>query len=364
MDTFFRRHFKRKDVGLAAGGADAGPCRQRRPSVAVPTSKARRRSSAGLPSSSLAQRRRSSVQLQGVGSGEGLGRAKTRQRRQGCTAHGGQRRRRSSTTAPGLNPRFAVSRRKVGKLRTIDAHLLGPSMLLASLIQMAEEDDEQEGEVEVGAGLQVEVRGGTWRTFSRSSSLHSDGDDDSIAGSISEDSLASDREEATPVTPGGASPDPPPDVRPSAPPDHEPPAPRPLIRAPRCLRRNSSQFQIGGGSAHPPPADSTPPGCCRSSGQKRRRRVSTVSKAGGPWPGRGGPPPGRKTSTYLQGCRGAGALSPAHYDSHLESWSSFLLYVTPSPCPPSHRCHRGPSPHSPESVTFQLRVVFATASNR
>lgn len=336
MDTFFRRHFKRKEAGLAASDGEAGPRRQRRPSVAVPTSKARRRSSAGLPSSSLAQRRRSSVQLPGAGLGVGSGGAKTQQGRHGWAGHGGRRpRRRSSTTAPVLNPRFAVSRRKVGKLRTIDAHLLGPSMLLASLIQMAEEDDEQEGEAEGGAGLQVEVRGGagTWRAFSRSSSLHSEGDDDisaCSAGSQSDDSLTSDREEDTPDTPGEASPDPPPATGPSAPPDHVPPAPRPLIRAPRCLRRNSSQFQLGGGSA-PPPGDSTPPGCCRASGQRRRRRVSAVSKAGGSWPGRGGPLPGRKTSTYVQGYRGAGALSPAHYDSHLESWTSFLLYVAPPP---------------------------------
>lgn len=285
--------------------------------------------------------------------------------RHGWAGHRGRRRRRSSTTAPGLNPRFAVSRRKVGKLRTIDAHLLGPSMLLASLIQMAEEDDEQEGEAEGGSGLQVEVRGGAsaWRTFSRSSSLHSDGDDDSSAcsaGSQSEDSLPSDREEGTPDAPGGALPDPPPATGPSASPDHVPPAPRPLIRAPRCLRRNSSQFQLGGGSALPP-ADSTPPGCCRVSGQRRRRRVSAVSRAGGPWPGRGGPQPGRKTSTYLQGCRGAGALSPAHYNSHLESWSSFLLYVAPPPALPPHHHHCGPSTQSPESVmTFQLCAVFST----
>lgn len=343
MDMFFRRHFKRKEAGLAASDAEAGPRRQRRPSVAVPTSKARRRSSAGLPSSSLAQRRRSSVQLPGAGSESGPGRVKTQQWRHG----GHRRRRRSSTTTPGHNPRFAVSRRKVGKLRTIDAHLLGPSMLLASLIQMAEEDDEQEGEAEGGAGLQVEVRGGAsaWRTFSRSSSLHSDGDDNSSGcsvGSQSEGSLPSEREEGTPNSPRGASPDPPPSTGPSFSPDQVPPTPRPLIRAPRCLRRNSSQFQLGGPA--PPPADSTTPGCCRVSGQRRRRRVSAVSKAGGPWTGRGGPLPGRKTSTYLQGCRGAGALSPAHYDSHLESWSSFLLYVAPPPALPFHRRdHRGVS---------------------
>uniref|UniRef100_A0A673XMP5 Diacylglycerol kinase n=1 Tax=Salmo trutta TaxID=8032 RepID=A0A673XMP5_SALTR len=52
MDTFFRRHFRLK-------GAEQS--RHRRPGVAVPTSKARRRSSVGLPSASLVQRRRSSA---------------------------------------------------------------------------------------------------------------------------------------------------------------------------------------------------------------------------------------------------------------------------------------------------------------
>uniref|UniRef100_A0A4W6BSN4 Diacylglycerol kinase n=1 Tax=Lates calcarifer TaxID=8187 RepID=A0A4W6BSN4_LATCA len=136
MDTFFRRHFKRKEAALPVD-VEATSCRQRRPSVAVPTSKARRRSSVGLPSSTLTQRRRSSVQLQG---GLWVGNA----------------RRRSSTTTPSVNPRFAVSRKKTGKLRTIDTHLLGPSMLLASLIQMAEEEEEG-----LPAGeQQVEVRGG------------------------------------------------------------------------------------------------------------------------------------------------------------------------------------------------------------
>ncbi|KAJ8340513.1 hypothetical protein SKAU_G00351460, partial [Synaphobranchus kaupii] len=131
MDTFFRRHFKRK---VAGGPSDY--CRHRRPSVAVPTSKARRRSSAGLPSAILTQRRRSSVQVQGILPAAG-----------GCCL-GGDRlgnahysRRRSSTTTPSQNPRFAVRRRRAGRLRTIDTHLLGPSMLLASLIQMTEEEE-------------------------------------------------------------------------------------------------------------------------------------------------------------------------------------------------------------------------------
>uniref|UniRef100_A0A671THY1 Diacylglycerol kinase n=1 Tax=Sparus aurata TaxID=8175 RepID=A0A671THY1_SPAAU len=257
MDTFFRRHFKRKEAALEADDQGA-PGRQRRPSVAVPTSKARRRSSVGLPSSSLTQRRRSSVQLPG-----GLP----------CAGGGwaGHTRRRSSTTTPNMNPRFAVRRKKVGKLRTIDTHLLGPSMLLASLIQMAEED-EDDG---VGAGVCAPSTSTALEVMRR-----------------------------TPQPPSTS---------------------RPLIRAPRCLRRNSSQVMMG---------DVAPYSRHRASSQRKRRRVSTISKAGSPWPGRGPPLPNRKNSVYYLNhpafYRGPGALSPlgAHgYNSNMESWSGFLLYV-------------------------------------
>lgn len=309
--------------------------------MAVPTSKARRRSSVGLPSSSLIQQRRSSVQLPGglPCAGEGC-LAKTPRHR-----WAGQTRRRSSTTTPNLNPRFAVRRKKVGKLRTIDTHLLGPSMLLASLIQMAEED-EDDG---VGTGppeleQQVEVRGGANNrtVFSHSSSLHSDGDGSDFStsdDSQSEDSQLSEAEQpakeedntswcpdqhccpsSTPSSSGlkGMSKNP----QPSS-------TSRPLIRAPRCLRRNSSQVFVG---------DSAPYSRYRVSSRRKRRRISTISKAGSPWPGRGPPLPSRKNSVYylnhLAFDRSPGSLGPlgAHgYDSHLESWSSFLLYVVPDP---------------------------------
>lgn len=332
---FFRRHFKRKESALQ-GEAEGKACQQRRPSVAIPTSKARRRSSVGLPSSTLTQRRRSSVQLPGGPPSAGGGRlAKTSRDKRGL----GYTRRRSSTTTPSLNPRFAVCRKKVGKLRTIDTHLLGPSMLLASLIQMAEEEEEEEGGL--GAGLpagehQVEVRGGVInrRLFSRSSSLHSDGDEESsdysTDNSQSEESQLS---EAEHLTEEGDSSSRSSDqnfsssdleaIRKSF---RAPSTSRPLIRAPRCLRRNSSQVYAG---------DSAPYGRYRASSQRtRRRRISTISKAGSPWPGRGPPLPCRKSSVYYLNhpafYRGPGAPSPlgAHgYDAHLETWSSFLLYV-------------------------------------
>nr|XP_046249127.1 diacylglycerol kinase zeta [Scatophagus argus] len=337
MDTFFRRRFKRKEAPVQVD-AEPKTCCQRRPSVAVPTSKARRRSSVGLPSSTLTQRRRSSVQLPGGLPCAGGGRlAKTSRH----TRWAGYTRRRSSTTTPNLNPRFAVCRKKVGKLRTIDTHLLGPSMLLASLIQMAEEDEE-----DVGAGLpageqQVEVRGGAnnGRMFSRSSSLHSDGDDDdgtdystakdsqSEDGELSEveqlaeedndSSWSADQSFSSSTTPSSSALE----VMRKTP--QPPSTSRPLIRPPRCLRRNSSQVWAG---------DSAPYSRYRASSHRRRRRISTISKAGSPWPGRGPPLPNRKTSVYYLNhpafCRGPGALSPAGAygsDSYLESWSSFLL---------------------------------------
>lgn len=358
MDTFFRRHFKGKETGGLRANEGTTFSRYRRPSMAVPTSKARRRSGVGLPSSSLAQRRHSSVQLQGGNPFAG-----------GCCTGGGRLaksannsklsghvRRRSSTTTPSLNPRFTVHRRRAGKLRTIHTHLLGPSMLLASLIQMTEEE---EGGLVAGE-KQVEVRGSTnhSRILSRSSTLHSDRDDDSDYftpnDSQSDNSPpleveqlaeadASDQEieniswwlKQNNTAAATTSCSPPPSslgvaVTKSIPPPSL--MSRPLIRAPRCLRRNSSRL-LPGDLALLYGHD------CRTS-QRKRRRISTISKAGSPWPGRGVPLPNRRSSAYYLNhpvvCRSPGSLSPSnlgphyhqyYYDPRLESWSGFLLYV-------------------------------------
>lgn len=342
MDTFFRRHFKRKEAGGASGGGSPSEHgRPKRPSVAVPTSKARRRSSAGLPSAILTQRRRSS--LQGTG-GRCVGGERPR--------HAHYSRRRSSTTTPSLNPRFAVRRRRAGRLRTIDTHLLGPSMLLASLIQMAEEEEGDtpaaERPREDGAGK------------GELSTSESEGDGDSQpSGSESEESESesvhsgptnwdeeevdvSDREfedtslwlsEARRELSGAAA------VLGSI-------QPRPLIRAPRCLRRNSSHLL-------PAEAVYCSKSACGLYGRYRRtsqgcRRVSTVPKAASPWPGRGVPPPSRRSSvaarraslTLHRNCPACwrGSLSPlqgTYYDPRLETWSGFLSYV-------DHSFHQGP----------------------
>lgn len=115
METFFRRHFGRKGL-------------RRTSVVAVPTGKVRRRSQVGLPSSSLAQCRRGSGTPAASLSCLGL------VRRPGT-------RRRSSTTPPCLSPRFAVQKQRGGQAQTIDAQLLGPTVLLASLIPTGEEQD-------------------------------------------------------------------------------------------------------------------------------------------------------------------------------------------------------------------------------
>ncbi|XP_034031668.1 diacylglycerol kinase zeta [Thalassophryne amazonica] len=326
MDTFFRRHFKRKEAALHVD-AEGASFHQRRPSIAFPTSKARRRSGAGLPSSSLTQQRRSSLQLQGDVPGAGGEQMKKMPRNSRWVGH---TRRRSSTTTPSHNPRFAVSRKKVGKLRMIDPHLLGPSMLLASLIQMAEEEEEGLGVSLPATEQQVEVRGSATnkRMFSPSSSLHSDGDDEMSNCSTSDGSTSESSQVFEPEQLPDADawhPDPCAAFSPSP---HPPPPPppstsRPIIRAPRCLRRNSSQVLLG---------DSKPSNWYCVSSQRKRRKISTISRAGSPWPGKGAPLPNRRSSVYYLNHpafhRGPGALSPLgvhNYDSRLESWSSFLL---------------------------------------
>uniref|UniRef100_A0A7M4F522 Diacylglycerol kinase n=1 Tax=Crocodylus porosus TaxID=8502 RepID=A0A7M4F522_CROPO len=134
METFFKRHFRKK-----------GCLRSRRASVAVPTGKVRRRSLAGQPSASLAQHRcRSSTPLQGLSLCLGSS-------RKGSSST----RRRSSTTPPCVSPRFSVQKKYGGQMRAIDTHLMGPSMLLASLIQTREEEEGKWLPYEEGSGSDV-----------------------------------------------------------------------------------------------------------------------------------------------------------------------------------------------------------------
>ncbi|XP_071974907.1 diacylglycerol kinase zeta isoform X2 [Engystomops pustulosus] len=166
MDTFFRRHFRKKHTPPTPETICAPPLR--RCSVVITTGKARRRSSAGLASTSLSMQRRCSVTQTPI---LPLGSA--------TPARGGRRdgRRRSSTTTPGLSPRFAVQKRRGGKLHCIDRQLLGPSMLLASLIQMKkdietkEENSEEEMEETSEEGTDQETNSPSSSTMSSSMDL-------------------------------------------------------------------------------------------------------------------------------------------------------------------------------------------------
>ncbi|XP_027693518.1 diacylglycerol kinase zeta isoform X2 [Vombatus ursinus] len=129
METFFRRHFR-----------SSGP--RRGSGVALPTGKVRRRSPAGQPSPSLAQRRRSSSQLEG------------------CLLSCGGRasRRRPSTAPPSHSPRLAVEQGPPQRMApsAIDTRLLGPPLLLAGLMGR-NEAEEEEAEV---PGLRTPQAGG------------------------------------------------------------------------------------------------------------------------------------------------------------------------------------------------------------
>lgn len=312
MDVFFRRHFKRKEVVFARPrGEGSEPCRSRKPSIAIPVSCARRCSSTGFASAMLAQRRRSSAQLQSLQSLQSLPHvASSRSTKTVNASH------RSSTTTPGANPRFAVRCKKASKLRNIDTHLLGPSMLLASLIQMTEEEEDVQDQA-VG---QVESRKNM--SYICSDSVLSEGDsesdcpspDDSDNDQYSEpcdehlmeaglskkkfrnSSVLCQRDKRSVVV--------------------ERVQAHMLIRVPRCLRRNSSYLGHAEGGSQGQ--------YC----QKRlRRRVSTVSKAGSSWPRRGQPLPSCRNSTCWKTHAAFSLLTGAHYDPTLESWSGFLSYV-------------------------------------
>ncbi|XP_040888002.1 diacylglycerol kinase zeta-like isoform X2 [Toxotes jaculatrix] len=240
MDFFFQRHFcrRRKRQKQSAAARPPGP--------AVQASKARRRSSAGLPSAALVQSRRSSI---------GLPPVCTDQRRRpscGLLVASGQRRqsiieqglantsdtegesgteaereevaikrgrafkphhpRRSSGGISCVHHGLALRRRRPSKVKSIEPHLLGPSMLLASVVQMGRGWGEKEEEEE---GL---------CSCSESDEEGSDEEVDDRRG----------------ITDGG--------FRPAAQ-MHSTQAvvmknfkPCPLLRPPRCLRRNSSHL--------------------------------------------------------------------------------------------------------------------------
>lgn len=332
MDVFFRRHFRRK----------LNPCRCRRPSVAVPASKARRRSSVGLASVGLAQRRRSSVGLQGTGPLLAQHRRPSAPQIPGGVLHRRQhlmgRRRSSTTTTTGtgcLSPRFSVRRRRAAKLRTIHTHLLGPSMLLASVVQMSEEKDAiqavDEADTEEGGGEEEE-----------------DGDEEDEDGAFSGSSFESLGDSSSECE------DRPEDAEDSPWRDWdllqgleatEGLQPRTLIRAPRCLRRNSSHLLPADAVYHARTSYGLYGRYRRSSQARVPPGPLSPGGSSGPWQGRAAAGPrglvnGRRGSAApYRNCsacwRLAGpreSLSPlqgTYYDPRVDTWSGFLSYVDP-----------------------------------
>ncbi|KAL1007032.1 hypothetical protein UPYG_G00081010 [Umbra pygmaea] len=341
MDSFFRRHFRLK-----------GPeCSQhRRLGLAVPTSKARRRSNVGMPSTGLLNHRRSSVGLPSAGlvrsrrPSVGLSQMAPAQRRRSslglaCATHQQRRpsggplartryydRRRSSSTVSCINPRFSVRRRRAAKLRTIDPHLLGPSMLLASLVQMSEG---QQREAYSGEGTSGEV------TESCVSSSCCSGSDCCSGSEVSTGSEGSGSEQERPEEESSPSRL----ERTSLWQENahsmsaltvESIQTRPLIRAPRCLRRNSSHL-LPAEAVHRGRMSSGVHGYYRRSSQFRR--PSAMSNGG--WSRRRSSAAGRCSSSSLYpNCspcwRVSGrreSLSPlqgTYYDPRLETWTGFL----------------------------------------
>ncbi|KAM6945708.1 diacylglycerol kinase zeta [Aplochiton taeniatus] len=252
MDTFFQRHFCRRAA-------------QRRPSPAVSTSKARRRSSTGSASAGLAQRRRSSLGLPLAP----LGAPRRRSSLSLGACSPGPPRCASGRARPYALRRssaqqgFSAQRRRAHKLRTIDPHLLGPSML----------DSESEG-------------GGEPRGTMGSRTAAPWGErPPGVPAAVTMDTIH----------------------------------PRPLLRAPRCLRRNSSHLL-------PSQAVHANMAACGLHGHYRR-----VSPGPGRLPSSSSssllPAAAAASSSSLQ--RSCSACSPPvgallHYDPSLETWSGFL----------------------------------------
>ncbi|KAI5619011.1 diacylglycerol kinase zeta isoform X5, partial [Silurus asotus] len=226
MDVFFRRHFRGKC-------GEAG--RRRRSGMAVPASKVRRRSSAGLPSADLMQRRRSSLQLQA---------------------------------------NAVVSKSHCN----VSAQLLGPSLLLASVIQMSDKKETDEGVEEGRASASDSLSTSSWEEPEEPELEPS-------SSWLTQSMLISERIQ-----------------------------PRPFLRTPRCLRRNSS---------HLLPAEAVYHGPAFYGLYGRYRRTSQVWRAGSV--GAGPARVGRRSSVAAQPYRtGAPWWQGMCYNPETDTWSGFL----------------------------------------
>uniref|UniRef100_A0A8C1EN49 Diacylglycerol kinase n=1 Tax=Cyprinus carpio carpio TaxID=630221 RepID=A0A8C1EN49_CYPCA len=273
MDTLFGLRFRRKACE---------PSRPRRSSVSVPASKARRRSSTGLPSACLAQRRRSSAQLQ-TSNMQGI-----LHRRRGHFT-----RRRSSSATACLTPRFAIRRRQAAKHHNIQEQLLGPSLFLASMVQMSE-DHETENK-----------SGEEYSSLSDSDCSQEEHTQAGMDLELESDKCMTGLAEGW--MPGESI------------------QPRPLIRAPRCLRRNSSHLL-------PAEAVYRSPASYGLYGRYRRTsQAQDLFNVGGLWAGKRNSLAGpgsvalyRTSSPCWTDLPLSHTLQETDYNPQIDTWSEFL----------------------------------------
>ncbi|TRY85769.1 hypothetical protein DNTS_014580 [Danionella cerebrum] len=271
MNTLFSLRFRRK-TGDSNG--------HRRSSASLPASKARRRSSVGLPSAVLTQRRRSSAHLHTSPVQTGLV-----QHRRGHFS-----RRRSSGATACMTPRFTIRRRQAAKHRSIHAQLLGPSLLLASLVQMSDDHKAEDKSAEEYSSLSDSD------CSQEEQEMDVQTEPDKCLSWLAQGLLAGDSIQ-----------------------------PRSLIRAPRCLRRTSS---------HLLPADAVyqSPGSYGVYGRYRRTSQGQgVSYTGGLWArrrsslaGRGSLAVYRMSPHWLSEYGLAHPLQGTYYNPQIDTWSGFL----------------------------------------
>ncbi|KAK5847959.1 hypothetical protein PBY51_017047 [Eleginops maclovinus] len=335
MDFFFRYRQKKPKHG-----------------VALQTSKARRRSSVGLPSAALVQSRRSSVGLPPVCAEQrrrpsvGLLVA-SGQRRQSIIevgktntseAEGGSERgteradgvimrgRRGFQYKPhhahgGIERGMALRYRRPSRIKSIESHLLGSSMLLASVVQMGREEKEDEEGVD---------------TSSCSESDREEGSDEraqDTSGRIQDVSLRTRHWHLAQAI------------------LKENITPRPLLRPPRCLRRNSSHFLPDSAYGVYGRYNGRRSSQVQWTEKRKQIQTSTTSPslgqlASGGRSTEGGAAPTHRahhgstlqksTSSPLGGAEGT-----MYYDPYLETWENFLSKAIAKsglhtlPCQPS-----------------------------
>ncbi|XP_033980001.1 diacylglycerol kinase zeta isoform X2 [Trematomus bernacchii] len=314
MDFFFRGRQKKPKHGAA-----------------LQTSKARRRSSAGLPSAALVQSRRSSVGLPpvcaeqrrrpSVGSLVATGQRRHSIIEVGLTSEAEEGSGRGTERADGVITRgrrgfqykphharggvqrgMALRYRRPSRIKSIESHLFGSSLLLASVVQMGREVKEDEEE-------------------DTSSCSESDGEEGSEERDMS---LRTTHWYLTQA-----------DIMENI-------KPHPLLRPPRCLRRNSS---------HPLPDSGygvygryNRRGSSQVQWTEKMKQIQTSTTS--PSLGQGGAAPinrarygstlQKSTSSPLGGPEGA-----IYYDPYLETWENFLTKAIAKsglhtlPCQPS-----------------------------